>query len=274
MKCDECRKTLTKYLTEQVGSEKRRSMDSHLKNCASCRRQLEQFRRTWEALGTLPEEEPGPDLKERFYIALEAAKRDIQSEKRRTVGEAIDGWMIRFLPWLLPKRPVFQGGLALVMLVFGIVLGTGLTSRMRGNGDMAALRDEMRSMRQAVTLSLLDRPSSVDRLRGVQYSKGVESPSQTLLSAMLETLRSDPNVNVRLAAVDALFLFRNEEGVRETLLAALTEETSPLVQIAVIDLLVGIREQRALQALRTLLEDSEADPTVKAHARERIGELS
>jgi hypothetical protein len=107
----------------------------------------------------------------------------------------------------------------------------------------------------------------------VQYSTRVIQPSETLLEALLETLRSDPSVNVRLAAVEALYLFSDRPGVREALIGALSEEASPLMQIAIIDLLVAVREKRALDALRLLMKDQETDPTVKEHARERIEEL-
>jgi hypothetical protein len=276
MQCDICRKSLTEYLTGQMNAETRESVESHLKGCKACRQQMERLSRTWDALVSLPDEEPSPELKKRFTASLEEAKRglrtrrEVRERKPSSLGETVDGWFLR----LLPQRPAFQAGLALAMLVFGITLGTVFHSRVQRNGELTMLREEISSMRQTVTLSLLDRPASTDRLRAVQYSKHIERPSEPLLSALLETLRSDPNVNVRLAAVDALYLFRNEAGVREALVDALSEEGSPLVQIAVIDLLVGIREERALQILRDLIEDREADPAVKAHARDRIGELS
>ncbi len=272
MKCYDCKKALTDYIAGRLKPEERPGFESHLEQCESCRLQMERLRATWESLNHLPETDPSPALRSRFYSALESAKQGTESlpQRRKGVGEILDAWLIRF--W--PRRPAFQASLAAGLLIVGIVVGTGFTSRIQRNGELTLLRDEVRSMRQTVTLSLLDQPSSTDRLRGVQYSTLVGQPSESLLNALLETLSSDPNVNVRLAAVEALLLFRDGKDVRESLITALSEETSPLVQIAIIDLLVQIREQRALDALRDLIDDTGSDPTVKEYARERMQELS
>ena len=87
-------------------------------------------------------------------------------------------------------------------------------------------------------------------------------------------MNADPNVNVRLAAVDALFAFRDRPGIRNALIASLSRQTSPLVQISLIDLLVEIRERRSLEALRDLLQNEHIDQTVKQHAEKRIKELT
>jgi HEAT repeat protein len=128
-------------------------------------------------------------------------------------------------------------------------------------------------MRQMVSMSLLNEPSSSDRIRGVGFSKQIDQPTETLLTTLLSTLNSDPNVNVRLAAVDAMILFRDRSGVRDELIQSLSRQTSPLVQIALIDLLVQIQEKKALEALRRLIEDEKINPTVKAHAERGIEAL-
>ncbi len=59
-------------------------------------------------------------------------------------------------------------------------------------------------MRQLVALSLLQQQNASDRLRGVNYAYRVEQSDPQVLSALLTTLDHDSNVNVRLAAVDAV----------------------------------------------------------------------
>jgi len=71
---------------------------------------------------------------------------------------------------------------------------------------------------------------------------------------------------VRLAAVDALYLFRNHPLVKDSLIRALSGQESPLVQVALIDLLVEIRERRAAEALKDLIQNARLDPDVRKHA--------
>jgi HEAT repeat protein len=90
---------------------------------------------------------------------------------------------------------------------------------------------------------------------------------------LVNTLNTDPNINVRLAAVEALYLFRNQPGVRDNLTNSLALQDSPLVQVALIDLLVEIREQRASEALKALIKNEKLNPDVKKLAEQGIKQL-
>jgi HEAT repeat protein len=90
---------------------------------------------------------------------------------------------------------------------------------------------------------------------------------------LLRTLDEDPSLNVRLAAVDALYLFSGQPGVREGIVASLSKQTSPILQMALIDLLVEIRETRAVAALKSLVGNDKSNPDVRKRAELGIKEL-
>ena len=125
-----------------------------------------------------------------------------------------------------------------------------------------------------MAVSLLDQRSPSERIRGVNLSYGIEQPDTQTLTKLLDALNSDPNVNVRLAAVNALYLFRDNEIVREGLVKSLSRQSSPLVQVALIDLMVDIRERQAIDALKQLIQDEELTPEVKQRAEQSIQQLS
>jgi hypothetical protein len=130
------------------------------------------------------------------------------------------------------------------------------------------LRHELRDMRQMVMLTLLQQQSASDRLRGVTWSYGLDRPSGEVVHALLERLAYDPNVNVRLAAIDALKPFVGDTRVRNGLVEALTADPqpSPLVQVALIDALVTLREPRSLESMRRLATDAGVNDTVRRRA--------
>ena len=172
----------------------------------------------------------------------------------------------------MPK-PAFQLALALLCLTAGFLIGRKIDYTAHPTNEIAQLRNEIMEMRQMVSLSLLNQPSSSERLRGVSWSYRVHQPAEQLLFALLNTLNSDPNVNVRLAAVDALYLFCDNEKTRNELIQSLAKQPSPLVQIALIDLLVEIREKKSLDALRNLIEDQKINQSVKQRAEWGIKQL-
>lgn len=138
---------------------------------------------------------------------------------------------------------------------------------------MAALEREIGQIRQTAALSLLSQPSASERLQGISYSTEVEKPDSGILVVLMQTLDSDPNPNVRLAAVDALYLFRNHPGVKDGLVRSLAVQDSPIVQVALIDLLVGIREARAAEALKALIGNEGVNPDVKKRAEDGLKQI-
>jgi hypothetical protein len=138
---------------------------------------------------------------------------------------------------------------------------------------IAEMRGELQGMRQMVALSLLRQESASERLRGVTWSAGFDRPTPEVLGALLDTLQHDGNVNVRLAAIDALRQYGTDTRVREALVRALPADPSPLVQIALIDAVVALREQRSAEALRALEARPDTNQSVRQRARRGLQQL-
>ncbi len=79
-------------------------------------------------------------------------------------------------------------------------------------------------------------------------------------------MNHDSNVNVRLSAVDALAKFAGKSEIRRALVDSLPVQDSPLVQIAIVDLLVQLNDTEALPALRKIAVDAQADEAVRQRA--------
>ena len=84
----------------------------------------------------------------------------------------------------------------------------------------------------------------------------------------------DPNVNVRLACVDALRRFSAQDQVRRGTVRALGESSYPLVQIALIDFMVETKDKSAVDALRRLSEDAMVDEAVRGRAAWGLQQLN
>jgi HEAT repeat protein len=108
----------------------------------------------------------------------------------------------------------------------------------------------------------------------VEWSNELAQPHEQVLSALLQALNSDPNVNVRLAAVDALEKFARFTTVQHGLVEALARQDSPLVQIEVINVIVQSQNKESIPILKTLLKNSQLDDSVRQCAERGIQELS
>jgi hypothetical protein len=267
MKCGDCQERLADYLSGELDGSLKRTVDEHLAGCPTCRLQFEEVEAVWNDLGELPEAEPSPSLRSGFYSMI--AREKYRLETKPSFSERFGVWIASF--W--PRRPAYQFAMALVFLAVGLFAGTRLRPDEVPNGQIASLQREIADLRQTVSVSLMNQASSTERLRGVQYSSQVDSPTAPLITALLNKLNNDPNVNIRLAAVEALYVFSDRPAVRDELIASLSAQTSPLVQISLIDLLVEVREGRSLEALRELLQDENTDQNVKQYTETRMKEL-
>jgi len=270
MNCERTQEKFADYLTGDLDEGGRTDVQEHILACAACREDLENLTVVWAKLGVLPEEQPGGELRHRFYAMLEEYKDGLEAKGKtdRQAGR-LDGWRA----WFTFRRPAFAASFSAFLLFAGIGAGLFLGGGRTGTGHLAALSREVQDMRQQVGLSLLSQPSASDRIQGIGYSAAVENPNDKTLTALFNALDNDPNPNVRLAAVDALYLFRTRPGVKESLVRSLAIQNYPLVQVALIDFLVEVREARAAEALKLLIEKNELTPEVKKRAEQGLKQI-
>jgi hypothetical protein len=175
-------------------------------------------------------------------------------------------WMERFLGVWWPKQPVLQFGFAAALAVIGVMVGRELPSPV--DAEIAALRTEVRT----VGLALLDHQSASERLLGVEWSQRTAQTPE-IVNALLERVQYDPNLSVRLAAVDALRSGLERPEVSEGLALALASQESPLVQVAVTDALLASGSGAGVEAVRGILSRSELDPAVREYLQMALNEV-
>ena len=77
-------------------------------------------------------------------------------------------------------------------------------------------------------LNMLEKESTSERLKAVNLTQGMDNASEKVVEALLQTLNNDPNVNVRLSALEALFPYASNPKVREGLIQSISQQESPL----------------------------------------------
>lgn len=263
--CQDFQGQFPDYLTGDLDAKAVESIQDHVTTCNSCRSELEELTGTWTQLGILPEEQPDANLRKNFYTMLESYREGLESSPLK---KFFDFFKIKNMgEKLWPRRPIFQLAAVMVFLIMGFTVGYFVRLHDQNTREIARLRQENQLFHQQLTVSLLNQSSPSQRLKGLMWSRQLENPADETLDTLLNTLNSDPNVNVRLTAVDALYLFSDHPKVKQGLMQSLQKQTSPMVQIALIDLLVEMREKQAIKSLKQLLERNQLTPEVKERAQ-------
>lgn len=280
MNCQRVQDSFIDYQDGTLAAADSAALRTHLASCPTCQREWSALQEITRKLDALPAaEEPSPRLREQFYAMLETHQRDADSVNPFALArDRID----RFFAALLPSRPVLQFAFALALLAGGLLAGSRYFAKptptpapvdVANKQEVEQLRQQVDDMGKLVAASLLQQKSTSERLQTVMATLDLKNPDRKVLSDLVGALALDPSVNVRLSVVEALAPRVNDKLVRAGLVSALSRESSPLVQVAMIELLTSARESEAAPLFDRLSRDETADKTVRDSARRGLAVL-
>ena len=261
MKCEHISELLPDLLQGNLNQEQGKQVEEHIAHCMECAEQVV----IWKKLALLPAEQPSPEVRACFEAMLAAYQSgradrtgvDLRGERR---GSFWSG-----LHWF--RSPVGALAWSVVLLAAGVYIG----SQVKGTGSNG--QAELSNMRQLVALAMMQQQSASGRLEGVSWTRREQQLDPQVLSALMHTLRYDPSVDVRLAALDALTRHASQPQVHKEVSDTLQEQQSPLVQVALIDQLVEWHDPEAAQRLHKLQQNPKLNPTVRQRAEWAVSKL-
>ena len=260
MQCEAARERLVDRLTG-ASPEEMAEMQQHLAECDACRAESASLTRLWDTLSSIEAEEPDAVATLRMRGRLDALLASHDAGLSGAKSNGLEFWRGRY---------ALQAVAAIVVLGIGLALGMGIARYTAAPAappsEIDVMRQELQDLRHMVTLSLLQQQSATDRLKGVSWSGQIDAPRNDIIQALLDALANDPNVNVRLASLDALERFADREPVRRAAVDAVQTQMSPLVQIALIDFIVKTGERDSVDVLKRIADDPEAHEAVRARA--------
>jgi len=228
-------------------------------------KRLAEYESLLRAVDEMEVPEPSAEMGQKFQAMLEEAKKARFQEDRATVRRPSPFFNLRF--GLLPRLAV-----VLSLVVVGWFLGYQLTPRPeRARIDLLA--SEVQEMKRTVMLAMLENSSAAERMKAVQYAQDVTEPDESVLDALARTVNDDPNVGVRLMAVNALAHYAAYPQAREALIQSIVWQKSPLVQLALADVMLALNEKRAVEPIRRIIASPMVDDSVRSKLETTVREL-
>ena len=284
MNCKEIQTKLIDWLDGSLDAATAAAVGEHVASCDECSREAKELKELLVAMDHSPMEAPPPVLRESFDTMLQSelnmltTANIIQEFPAEGQGSLSDkngrggqpGKTIR-LPF---SAPIWRVAAALILLGGGIGIGTALKSRpvpeTSTNETLAALRQEVKEMKEEVMLNMIDDESASQRIKAVSYSEQMASPDQQVIDVLVNTLNRDKNVNVRLAALYSLQRFSDRRAVRDSLVNSLRMQKEPIIQVVLINLLAEKRDTRAIKPIQDIMTDKKTLKEVKDAAQRSL----
>lgn len=209
----------------------------------------------WSALSDLPLEEPSSQLRRRFYNGLHDASRP--------------AWYQRLGQWLGMRS---SNGWATVAacLVIGFGVAQLTDSPVTESTRLVALEDNVAMLQRELILDRLQDTSAATRLRGVVDASRVAASDPLVVQALLDRATQDRSVSVRSAAIDALGPQISSGEVGAEVMQLLQDVDSPIVQFALVDLVLRQGSAEQIRHLQDLADKGELHPDLARHVNNAL----
>ncbi len=201
-------------------------------------------------------------------------------EPSSTVGAAFDAGLKAEIEQhkktktILFQPTFYRVAAAIALLLVAGSIGFWIRQQQQHAAELQAVRQEMEATKRMLMTMLNDGQSASQRLQGANVAYTMKTTDDEIVKALVLTLNEDPNTNVRLAALDALSKFHEDPAVRSALIKSLSIQTDPSVQIALIQLMVTMKEKSIVHDLENLVDDENTMKAVKDEAYKGLLKLT
>lgn len=219
--------------------------------------QLRELNKLDDNMLKISEPVPTQELDSRFYEMLAKERKPVVTKS---------------FSWSWSDSIFTKLSVGALLLLGGFSAGLMMQKRTSGD-EVRVLANEVTSLKEMMMISLLEKESATDRLKAVSLSEEIQGPSRKVTDALFKTLNSDASVNVRLASLEALQNYSKSPAVRERLVRAITQQDSPLVLVALADLMVKLQEKSSVKELKKIMDQKSTPNEVKQRIKESINVL-
>lgn len=271
MRCEQYEEKLAGWLNDDLSPAEREVVEKHLESCIACRGELAAMKEVWDMMSEMETPEPSAHMKVKFQAMLDTYKDSVQEQK-----EEIWGSLRRHLQNMWQVQPKWTMAYSLVIVLIGIAAGYLLFYSSKGSRQeqqLQALTSQVHELKQTMMLALLENPSASERIRGVSYTSEIKHADKEVIDALLATLNNDPNVNVRLSTLEALSHLASHPEVRQGLIQSIARQDSPIIQLAIADLMLKLQEKGSINSLKELLKQKDLNPGVRDKIKQTITQL-
>jgi len=250
------------FLKGDINKEDKVLFEVFLNKNPEYKREFNALEISWSVMDNIKIPEPTEEMDKNFFQLLNSEIDKIEHSN----------WLDKLRASIsLAIKPQLAYGM--LVLAIGLTVGYFLNSNTQETLTTVVANDETEEIREQLVLTLLEQPSANKRLQAVNEASKLNVANEKVIKALFITLNNDPNINVRLVAIESLSKYSNTPEVRMGLVESIAFQDSPLVQIALADLMVELQEKTSVDSIKELLQQPDIDKTVKEKLEKSIKDI-
>ena len=252
---DKMRGLMIDHIDGKLGQELSNYVENHINKNPDAKKEYDQMKSLLSVFEMEEELDVPGNGKADFLLMLEEQK---MAPDQKSNGDE------KVISIFNTHKNVWRVAAAVLLLFVGYWGG----SLIDGNSsEMEALRLEMQETKELVMLSMMKENSASARMKGVMASYEIKVADDEVLTVLIQTMNHDDNINVRVAAVEALGIFSDNEKARDALINSIVTQEYPAVQLKLIALMVQLEERRAVEPLQEIIRNDKVISVVKDEAQ-------
>jgi len=252
------------YLDKVLDKAGNIEIEKHLESCEACLDELNETQKVLNRISGEEMEQPDETLRINFYHMLHNQIKKQEEKPVFSITEPVS-------PWYSLRQYRVAAGIAL--LITGTLLGLlmhGSINNSYAANELKQLHTEISDLKKATMFTMLREESSSDRIQAVRYAEDLDNPDQNIIDALVKTLNTDKNVNVRMAAAYALSRFTSQRLVCDSLVKSLSLQNDPILQVTLINILAEKKEKSALRPIQEIISNKNTLKEVRAVAENSL----
>jgi len=232
----------------------------------SCEASLRDNYQIWNELNTLVTPVPRAEMSTNFYKKL----NEYTAQNATNIPQKSSFWD-KLKSWNLATTPQLGWALGVGLFLFGFFAGQ-IFQPNNQQAQIDALAQEIGVIKnaQSKSFNVNLQQSVAGRMKDIQLVRQMDNPNAIILDALNKALCNDPNINVRLHAIESLVHFSEDPKVMEILIKAIPKQNSSLVQLELAEVMIQLEEKRSAAAWQELLESGEVELDVKMQLKETL----
>ncbi len=235
---------------------------SGLKESGSKDDEIEPIRRISQLIDKMPVEGPSSGMDRKFYEMLEKEK-----ERSFTTGSGFSG-----KGWF--RSSAFTAGLRVAAGIGLFLLGWFAASwfglKSPAVREMAELSYELKDLKGTLVLTMMNQNSSLERIKAINMVNEFENADERIIESLIGALNNDNNDNVRLLSLEALIKYSDNPSVREGLIESIPNQTSPMIQLRLAEVMVALDEKKAASEFQKVLMNTGLNYNVRNKISEAV----
>lgn len=275
MNCEEVKIHLIDLIDNTLPETLRKEVEEGLANCPDCQQEYEELKILFQNIQKQTLVPTPKALDDNFYAFLEKEKllsvgtQTTAESLKKVVSEDTDNGRKSVF---IRKANLLKIAASIALLIAAFFAGMQITVY-QSNKEIALLKQEISETKNLVMLNMLKQNSASERIKAVSYVYEMEDADKEMIDALVNVMNYDKSTNVRLEAINALYYFGDKKEVRLAMTQSLRLQTEPNLQIALIEMLVRLKEKGAMNEMERIMDDKQLPEIVKFKAAEGVGEL-